>query len=254
MRKAPLAIVPLLLILAACGGGGSEGDDGLNGETPASSPVPAPRVSPTPLHPPLEGAERIREKERINYREDPGYRLLDPADLPAPSASEEGPEFYPPETPECPADWEILFRPNEGFHICYPSDWVIDGTGYVSGGVEDKWYSLGFFRYAEEGDQSAHVSVYVTGPFSQPFTYVEDCGQAYQVTLSGQPASLCPDNGGVFPEAKIIAYHVRTEEWDYFIQIVPHFQIDPDKREYLQTWSDEDVQTAIGIAHSFQLN
>jgi hypothetical protein len=202
--------------------------------------------------PPLEGAERtFRAQERTNYRELPEFQLPDPASLPSPSDDQDGPEFQPTETPDCPEDWEVLRRQAEGFEVCYPSDWQVDGHGYVSSGADDRWYSVGLYRFGEGGHERAHVSIYLTNPYSQPFMYVAECEKAYQVTLGGLPASLCPDHPGEFPEAKIIAYHVRQGERDYFVNVVPMVEYDSEARVYhLDSWSKGGEEVGIQIAQS----
>ena len=251
---------PLLIgaaFVVSCGDGADSQDDVSptlsSGVTPAAEPAPNSRG----LAPPLEGPQRRLPTQRINYREHADFQFPNPADLPPPPDDAEGLEFSPPAASECPEGWERLVRPAQGFQICYPDDWTIDGHGYVTGGADDRWYSLGIFRFAAAADdddaESAHVSVYEMGPYSQPFTYILTCEQAYQVTLAGKPASLCHDHPGEFPEAKIIAYHLREGDHDYFVQVVPHFARDEETGEYLATWSMEDEETAIRIAHSFQL-
>ena len=77
----------------------------------------------------------------------PEFQLPVPEDLPAPPEDATGPEFQPPAEPQCPAEWQELRRPAEGFEVCYPEGWSIEGHGYVSAGVEDRWYSVGLFLF-----------------------------------------------------------------------------------------------------------
>ena len=239
-----------LSVAPSCGDGGAPASD----ETPTRSPQPSATVAENSRFvPPLEGPERPVSSERTNYRELPEFELPDPAALPPVSAEAEGREFHPPAAADCPASWERLTRPAEGFEICYPPGWVIDGHGYVTGGADELWYSVGIYRLIGDDKQSAHVSIYTTGPFSRPFTYVRECEQAYRVALAGTPASLCPDHPGVFPETRIIAYHLRQGDRDYFVQAVPYFTWDQQDRRYLSTWRAEDEETAIRIAQTFHL-
>ncbi len=266
MPKA-LALIAVLavvaLVTAACGSGtGSQEDDVDSPGSPTASPTddPAPTLTAIPstptgsvIFPPFEGPTRsFRAEERINYREHPAFQFPNPEDLPVPPDELEGLEFHPPETPDCPLDLELLVRPSQGFRVCYPKEYKIDGHGYVTALVDDRWYSLGLFGLDQDDRESVHVSIYVTNAYSQPFTYVINCETAYQVTIDGQPATLCPDHPGEFPEVKIIAYHIRMGDLDYFIQVVPQFDFDDEANEYLTTWSQEAEETAIRIVHSFQ--
>jgi hypothetical protein len=236
-----LATFAAVVALSACSDG-----------APEVRPGPAPRTTETPVFPPLEGPERTFQAQgRTNYREHPDFQLPDPEDLPEPSGDQDGLEFHPPEKPECPDDWEVLSRPPEGFEICHPEEWAIDGHGLVTLGVDDRWYSVGFYLFGEDDRRErAHVSVYVTQPYSEPALFVKDCEQAYHVTLDGLPASLCPDFLGEFPEAKIIAYHVRRDDHDYFIQVVPLLEYDEEEGGYLDTWPKDIEETGIRIAQS----
>lgn len=254
VRGLPLTIAvaaAVSLVGVACDGGGGSSTGGTPEATASDSPTPA--VEASPIFAPMEGPERtFRPEERTNYRELLEFHLPDPASLPLPSADEDGPEFHPPETPTCPGGGQMLFRPAEGFQVCYPGDWRIGGHAYVTAGVDDRWYAVSLSRFGEDGRERAHVSIYVTNPYSQPFLYVADCQQAYQVKLDGRPASLCPDHPGEFPEAKIIAYHVRQGERDYFINVVPVFEYDSDAGRYRDSWSKEDEAMGIQIAQGFQ--
>lgn len=253
------------MLLVACNGGG----DGSPSPGSAASPVPTTEPDSTPeatpgatgtavqsdghlFTPPLEGPARgAAAQEETNYWELSEFQLPEPQDLPEPPEDADAPEFSPPAEAECPADWEELSRPGEKFSICYPEDWRIDGHGYVTAGVEERWYSVGMFLL--DGDvQKAHVSVYVISPYARPFTYTRDCEQSYRLTLAGEPAALCPDFPGEGPEARIIAYHVRRGERDYYVNVVPYFEFDEEEGTYLDTVSEEAEATAIEIAHTFR--
>jgi len=225
--------------------------------TPQSSPLPSPppgTVIKPPrafVTPPMEGPPRgSAATVRTNYRELPEFRLPAPQDLPeAPSGG--GPQFQPPAQPLCPPGWQELWRPAEGFKTCYPESWSIDGHGYVSAGRDDRWYSVGLFLYQDDVEV-AHVSYYVVNAYARPFMYARDCKQAYRVRFAGEPAILCPDFPGQFNEAKIIAYHVRKYDLDYYVIVVPKRQYNPATGGYLDTWSRDAEATAIQIAHTFQ--
>jgi hypothetical protein len=248
------------LLTAACGGGGTQETTPVpeTTQTPTAPATATPDsgLSPSPtvraIAPPLEGPSRgAAATERTNYRELPEFQLPVPEDLPAPPEGATGPEFQPPAEPQCPEDWQELVRPAEGFKICYPEGWSIEGHGYVSSGAEDRWYSLGLFLF-EDAAELAHVSIYVVNPYAKPITYTRDCDQAYRVTFARETAVLCPDYAGEFPEAKIIAYHVRKGDLDYYVNVVPQFQYDAASQIYLDTWSQDAEQTGIRIAHTFQ--
>ena len=254
-----LALVGVLS--AACGGGNGEkttpppAATATAGGTATATASPEPEASATArrITPPLEGPARgPGATKRTNYRKLSEFRLPAPEDLPEPPDSATGPEFHPPAEPQCPKDWKKLERPAEGFRVCYPEGWSIEGHGYVSVGVEDRWYSLGLFLF--QGDaELAHVSIYVINPYARPFTYTRDCDQAYRVTFAGEAAVLCADHPGQSPEAKIIAYHVRMGDLDYFINVVPRFQREADSGTYLKTWSKDAEATGIEIAQTVQL-
>jgi len=249
------------VLLAACDGGNGQkttpppAASATPGGTATATPSPGPEPSAEArrIAPPLEGPSRgPGATERTNYRELPEFELPAPEDLPEPPDSATGPEFQPPAEPQCPEDWEELERRAEGFAVCYPASWSIEGHGYVSAGVEDRWYSLGLFLFQDDAEL-AHVSIYVVNPYARPFTYTRDCDQAYRVTFAGEPAVLCADHPGEFPEAKIIAYHVRMGDLDYYINVVPTFQYDAESRTYLETWSEDAEATGIEIAHTLRL-
>ena len=245
------------LLAAACGGGGGQETTPVPGttDTPATA-TPDSGLSPSPaarrISPPLEGASRgVAAAERTNYRDLKEFQLPVPEELPPPPEGVAGPEFQPPAEPQCPEDWQELVRPAEGFRVCYPEGWGIDGHGYVSSAAEDRWYSLGLFLFQDTAD-AAHVSIYAVNPYAKPITYTRDCDQAYRVTFAGEPAALCPDHPSEFPEAKIIAYHVRRGDLDYYINVVPMFQYDATSQTYLDTWSQDAEATGIRIAHTLQ--
>ncbi len=256
-----ILLTAALLLAAACGG-----DDNASGGTaspsasaraaasppPAAAPPPGPGATLRPVSPPLEGSQRATAATtRTNFRELPEFALPSPDDLPEPPADATGPEFHPPADPSCPPDWQVLQRPVEGFQICYPGDWVIDGHGYVSAADEDRWYSVGFFL-RHGATEIAHVSLYVLNPYDTPFNYTKDCNQAYRVTFSGQPAVLCPDHQGVPPEVKILTYQIRRGDLDYYVNVVPRYTYDTVANRYLDQW-DKDVEaTAIQIAQTLQ--
>lgn len=232
-----------LILVTACGG-----DSG-----PAGTPGPsASAATARPISPPLEGPPRAVATERTNFRELPEFELPSPADLPEPPGDAKGPEFHPPAEPQCPEGWQGLERPVEGFRICYPKEWSIQGHGYVSAGAEDRWYSVGVYFFRDDVEV-AHVSVYVVNPFARPFAYTRDCKQAYRVTFAGESAALCPDYPGVPPEERIIAYHIRRGDLDYFVNVVPKFTYDPQAGKYLDTWDREAEARAIQIAQTLQL-
>lgn len=260
-RRSALAMLAVGsgLLLVACNGGGDGSPSAGSAPSPGSTPEATPRDTGTAVSsggslitPPLEGPPRVvPAQETTNYWELSEFQLPEPQDLPEPPEDADGPEFSPPANAECPADWQELRRPGEGFSICYPEDWRMDGHGYVSAGVEERWYSAGLFLF--DGDaQKAHVSVYVVGPFARPFTYTRDCEQPYKVTFAGHPAVLCPDFPGVRPEARIIAYHVRWNDLDYYVNVVPYFEFDEEAGAYLDTVSEEAEAMAIEIAHTFR--
>jgi hypothetical protein len=232
--------------VASCGSGDDDG--------PATEPASL-TVTPTRgvLSPPLEGpAPTYFGLERLDYRELPEWRLPEPDELPTPPDDAVGDEFDPPETPECPEGWIVYERPVEGFRLCYPEDWALDGEGYVTVAHQDRWYSAGIFRF-EDGVQAAHVSIYAMNSSGIPSTYTKYCEQAYQVTLGGLPAVLCPDAPGVSPEARIIAYHVRSGDLDYFVNVVPYFAYDPATGTYDDFVDPETEDLAIQIAQTFEV-
>lgn len=249
-----VSIVAGLLALA-CADGGSD-DAG-----PAASDAPSrgsvleltPRPRDEESYPPFEGPQRAPAVyERTNFREIPEYQLPAPGNVPESPIDAEGLEFQPPADPTCPEEWVQLVRPVEKFAVCFPPDWQVQGHGEVIAGIEDRWYSLGLFKF--EGDRPlAHVSIYRMNPYAQPFTYTRNCEQAYRVSYSGKPAVLCPGLPGSFTEAKIIAYHVRVGEFDYFVNAVIHYEFDEEKGKYVADWPKELEEEAIRVAHTFRL-
>ena len=211
LAGAILATVTLL----ACGG-----DDGGDGGGPSPSVASPTATRPDNLggfFPPLEGPARPVAREVVNYWEVSTYDLPDPADLP--ELPSELSALAPPEVPVCPEGWVNLDRPTEGFKLCYPEGYTTEAHGYVTAGVDERWYAVGIFDFDGE-EPLGHVSIYVTGPFSQPFDYVALCDQAYQITIDGEPATVCPAYDGVGGE-KIIAYNLRLGDFDYSINAVP---------------------------------
>lgn len=248
------------LLVVACGGGsgGDSGDgaaDGAADDTPSAVGVSVltPRPSAEEIVPPFEGPPRRQVfDERTNYRRVMDFRLPAPEALPEPPMDAEGAEFSPPAAAACPQGWERLVRTVEKFQICYPPTWRVEGEGDVSAGFDDRWYSLGLFNF--EGDrQLAHVSIYRMNAYAQPFLYTRGCERAYRVSLSGQPAALCPDFPGSFTEGKIIAYHVRVDDLDYFVNAVVYLDFDEEKGEYVASWPQELEEEAIEVAQTFEL-
>ena len=252
-----LSLVSLgVLFAVACGEGGDAGSASTStpGMSPTGTPNSADGSSPEvgPFSPPLEGPPRgLAATERTDFWGLPEFALPAPGDLPELAETATGPELRPPAEPQCPEAWQELTRPGEGLSICYPADWRIEGHGYVSAGAEDRWYSLGLFLF-QDGTELAHVSVYALNRYAKPLTYTRDCEQAYKVAFAGEPAVLCPDFPGQWPEVRIISYHVRKDDLDYFVNVVPRFQYDPKNDAYSDTWSEEAEATAIQIAHSFR--
>lgn len=240
-----LALAAAVLVTAtllACGGNGGYND----GASPSpASPTPSQANNERGLFPPLEGPERPVAREVINYWEDHDFDLPDPAglpDLPSDLSS-----LAPPDVPVCPEGWINLDRPTEAFKVCYPDGYATEGHGYVTAGVDERWYGVGIFDF-EEGDvELGHVSIYVTGPFSRPFDYVAQCDQAYGVTIDGEPAAVCPDYAGVGDE-KIIAYHLRVGDYDYSINAVPAQDASASSGA-----AGEIEDTLLQIVHSFEL-
>ncbi len=258
-----VAVAALSLVLAggllavACGEDGDAGS--VTTPTLGVSPVGTSNSADVSLpegssfSPPLEGPSRgLPATERTDYWALPEFALPAPGDLPELPGNSMGTELRPPAEPQCPEAWQEVPRPAEGLSICYPADWRIEGHGYVSAGVEDRWYSLGLYLF-KDGVELAHVSVYALNPYAQPFNYTRDCEQAYRVSFAGEPAVVCPDFPGQWPEVRIISYHVRKDDLDYFVNVVPRFQADSQSGDYSDTWSEEAEATAIQIAHSFRL-
>ena len=236
-----LAVLPFLLALAAC----SDGDDVSDTGTP---------IDRGELSPPLEGGSQpVGPSQFTNYRELPETQLPKPEELPPPPDDVDGAEFDPPPAPECPQDWLEFSRSREGFLICYPDGWEINGDGYVTRAFQDRWFSIGIYMF--DGDvQAAHVSVYAFNPRARPYNYTLDCDQPYAVTFAGQPSVLCPDApGAVFPEQRIISYHTRTDQFDYFVNVVPFYSYDSGDGTYGDSIDADLEELAIEIAHTFQL-
>ena len=234
------AILAAVTLLACSGDDGDDGDDGGSPSPSVVTPTPTQPDNQRGFFPPLEGLERPVAREVVNYWEDSAYDLPDPADLPEllPELS----SLAPPEVPVCPEGWVNLDRPTEGFKTCYPEDYATEGHGYVTAGVDERWYAVGIYDF--DGDvELGHVSVYVTGPFSQPFDYVALCDQAYRTTIDGEPATVCPDYDGGGGE-KIIAFNMRIGDLDYSINAVPS----------QSAGAAGDIESALlQIVHSFDL-
>lgn len=247
MRFAVIASTVLIVgtLISACGDddGGSNNSSPTPSEGPESgSPTATPSIN---LTPPLEGPDRgPAATERTDFRDDPEWQLPDPEGLSAVPDDEDGGIFFPPSSVECPAEWALVQRPLEGFSICHPQDWQTAGNGYVSEGAEDRWYSHGIVKFADENrdQQSAHVSVYAIPRFARPMTYTRDCPLLYSMEFAGQPSVICPAFPGEAPEEDFASYHVRRGDMDYFINVVPY-----------EGGGEEAYNLAVQIAHSFQL-
>jgi hypothetical protein len=249
---AAVAALAATAVFSACGGGDEEStaspvETGTATPTPFLTAVP----SVTPRFPPLEGPRQELPTERTNYREDPSYALPDAEDLPP--LPDEYSSFAPAADPQCPLGWTVFSRPGEGYRICYPPDWQLEVDGYVTPPVDDRWHSIAFMKKNADGTETAHISVYATTPYARPFLFTADCDQAYNVTLSHEPAAVCPDYPGAPPEVMITAYHLRRGERDYFLQVVPYMQYDESIGGYPYGWSEADLETAFEILDSFEL-
>lgn len=247
-----IATLLALLSLAACGddNGGSNGSSGTPTATLAGSPTP----TPNPLIPPLEGPERVPYVgDKQDFREDPDYQLPQPNGIPTPGDSND-PILNPPSTPDCPSDWEKLFRGPEGFQLCYPSDWTVLTDAYKNAPNEERWYAGGVFKFPGEPPehQLAHVSIYVIPQFTRPFPYTKDCPAPISTTLDGQPAVVCPSFPATSPEARIVSYHVYRENLDYFFNVALYYEWDEGKGEYTDKTDDDAFDTALKIIHSVQ--
>jgi hypothetical protein len=229
-------------LAASCGD-----DDSGDGD---ASPSPAESGSPTPpppadLFPPIEGPDRgPAATERTDFRQVEEWQLPEPDELEPVPEDEDDAVFHPPEEPQCDTSWIDKQRPTEGFAICYPPDWQLAAEGFVSEGAEDRWYSVGIIMFADDAreDRDAHVSVYAIPRYARPMVYTRDCPKPYSLTFAGQPAVICPDFPGEGDEERIVSYHVRRGDMDYFIQAVP-FEDGPD----------DAFDTAVQIAHTFRL-
>ena len=246
-----VTVLGIGVFLAAIGCTGSGGD----GETPTASPQPLPTADPLlTILPPLEGpAPEITPRAgRTNYWEHPDYQFPDLATLPDPPAEAEGAEFQPPQTPQCPEEWQRWQRTGEGFNICYPEEWQPAGVGYLTAGQNDRYYTVGFVLL-KDGVQAAHVSVYVMGSYSRPQELLLRCDEVYKVTISGQPAALCADAPRAYPEARIVQYWIPRENSWVFLNAVAYLDYDPDTDSYGDSFSEENLDKAIEIAHSIGL-
>jgi hypothetical protein len=265
-RVLPLfAPVILIVFLSACGGDSTS--DG--SATPTGSVTPGPsrepptgEVTPFPTRggsagsivPPLEGPARgpsVQQQE--DFRLDPAWKLPTPEEAPVPDNTDD-PVLNPPAQASCPAEWEILERPTEGWHVCYPANWAIDGQGYVGSANEARWYSVGIFDFTDETrvHQRAHVSVYVIPQFTRPFRYTIDCPQPFHVTFAGQPAVVCSSFPPTSPEARVISYHVFLNNLDYFVNIATYFEFDESSGQYTDKTSDDAFKGALDIVGTFE--
>ena len=240
------------VLVIGCGGGGSgDGSASPTADSATPTPVATPAENARDLSPPLEGQPLAPfGRERINYREHLDYQLPQPSSLPPIPDGLDGPEYEPVSEPSCPKDWTPFERLIELIRICFPAGWDIDGHGYVHSGEDDEWYSVGFFKFRADDSQSAHVSVSIMGAFSRPQTYTHGCNELYQTTLGGLSAAICANASGVYPEARIVHYYVPIGPKAVFVNVVSYYDRDPESGRYLDTWSEEDLETAIQIAHT----
>lgn len=246
----PLSVLVVLFALACA----DDDDGGGASATPVGSLPTGATAAPVPVVPPMEGPGRGEAvAERTDFRADPAWRMPSPDSVP-PADDPDDPVLNPPADPECPADWTLIQRPVEGFQICHPSDWTVAGHGYVSSPNEDQWYTMGIFDFVDESQSQrrAHVSIYVLPDFVKPFRYTLDCPEPRSVTLSGQPAVVCPDFPASPPEARIVSYHVFREDYDYFVQVVSYYHYDQSSGTYTDDVEEEAFDKALEIAHTFE--
>lgn len=241
-----LAVAVAVICLAACGG-----DD----DSPTTSGSPTSIGSETLILPPFEGPDRpAAEPPRRNYREDSEWELPSPASLPTPAPSLDDAALRLT-APRCSPEFETLSRPEEGFQICYPEEWTVAGQGYVNSANEDPWFAVGIFNFpeGETKDELAHVSIYVTPPFARPFRYTIDCpGPVYRVELAGQPAAACTSFTTTAAESRIVAYHIPTADFDYFI-VVTVYDRSADGSGTPSGASELPFAVALRIAGTFSL-
>jgi hypothetical protein len=245
-----LAGVILPVAVLIFGGCKDDNETGGSGRTPTTAGSPTP--SPNPLVPPLEGPPREPYiGERQDFRQNPDYQLPRPGGVPTPPAELED-SLIPPASPECPDEWEKLFRGPEGFQLCYPSDWSVLTDAYKNAPNEARWYAGGVFKFTGEGQdhQLAHVSIYVIPQYTRPFPYTKDCPTPYSVELDGQPGVLCPSFPASHPEARIISYHVFRENFDYFFNVALYYRWDQDKGKFTDKTDSEALETGLKIIHS----
>ena len=248
MREYLAVALTVAVIAVLCQSCGDDGSEDQSSETPSvsanasESPTPTPSVN---LVPPFEGPDRgPAATERTDFRDVPEWELPEPDALPTVPDDETDAIFFPPDTVECADDWVLIQRPSEGFTICHPPDWQTAGDGYVSAGVEDRWYSHGLFKFSDEArsQPEAHVSIYAIPRFARPMVYTRDCPRPYGLTFAGEAAVICPEFPEESPQEDFVSYHVRKGDYDYFINIVPY-----------EMGDDEVFDLAVDIAHTFQL-
>jgi hypothetical protein len=227
-----LSILATIAVATACG----DDDDGQD----ATDTPPGTVSVEADLTPPLEGPPRgPPAATRVDYRELPEWQLPLPADAAAPVGDDLA-ALVPPTDPDCPAGWQQLVRSTENFMICYPPGWELASHGYVSEGSDERWYSTGFYLFAD-GAPVAHVSVYAFPRYSRPVRHTIDCPQPYSVELSGEPAVLCPEAVPSSAGEKIVSYQARFGEVDYFVNAVTHAGA-----------SEAETAEALATAHTFR--
>jgi hypothetical protein len=243
-------LFPLALFAAglsvACGGSG--GDSSATPTVTQSAGATARLIAP-----PFEGPARARVLQREDFRQDADWQMPSPDNLPKPDDTTD-PILNPP-APSCPTDWQAIYRTPEGFSVCHPDAWAVDGEGYVSAANQDRWFSVGLFDFTDDSKQHrlAHVSVYAIPPFVEPFRYTIDCPEPKSVTFGGHAAVVCPSFPAVSPEARIISYHVAEGNMDYFVNIVTYFKYDASTGKYTNDTDDDALNMAVQIADTFQL-
>ncbi len=251
--RAPTLLIALslALVLAGCG----DDDDSVSGsQSPTSIVAGSPTASPDPLVPPLEGPPRepyIGDPQ--DFRTNPDYVLPEPGGVPTPADSSD-PILSPPAEPDCPEDWEELYRGPEGFKLCYPPDWTVLTDAYKNAPNEHRWYAGGVYKFPGDPPehQLAHVSVYAIPQFTRPFPYTRDCPTPYSVQLGGEPSVVCPSFPASHPEARIVSYHVFREGFDYFFNIALYYRWDDGDEKYKDQTDEEAFADALRIIHSVE--